>query len=59
MIATLVFMIVVTVTTVHHVFRFFLYLMAGTSAAGLVLVLYLLFQLEYGSAEVESERRSA
>jgi len=59
MIATLVFMIGVTVSTVHHVFRLFLYLMAGTSAAGLVLVLYLLWQLEYGSAEVESERRSA
>jgi hypothetical protein len=51
-------LIVVTLAAVHHVFRFVAYLMAGTSAAGLLLVLYLLFQLEYGGAEAESERRN-
>lgn len=34
--------------------HFVLYLMAGASAAGLMLVLYLLFQLEYDSAEMQS-----
>ncbi len=34
--------------------HFVLYLMAGASAAGLMLVLYLLFQLEYDSAETQS-----
>jgi len=36
------------------VLHFVLYLMAGASAAGLMLVLYLLFQLEYDSAETQS-----
>jgi hypothetical protein len=34
--------------------RFIVYLIAGTSAAGLILVLYLLFQLEYDGAEAQS-----
>ena len=44
----------VTLTAVHHVLHFIVYLMAGTSAAGLMLVLYLLFQLDYDSAETQS-----
>jgi hypothetical protein len=44
----------VTFTGVHHVLHFVLYLMAGASAAGLMLVLYLLFQLEYDNAETQS-----
>jgi hypothetical protein len=44
----------VTVTAVHHMLRFIVYLIAGTSAAGLILVLYLLFQLEYDGAEAQS-----
>jgi len=35
------------------VLHFVLYLMAGASAAGLMLVLYLLFQLEYDSSEAQ------
>jgi len=34
--------------------RFVVYLIAGTSAAGLMLVVYLLFQLEYDGAEAQS-----
>ncbi len=34
--------------------HFVLYLMAGASAAGLMLVVYLLFQLEYDGAEAQS-----
>jgi len=44
----------VTLTAVHHVLHFIVYLMAGTSAAGLMLVVYLLFQLEYDGAEAQS-----
>jgi hypothetical protein len=44
----------VTFTGVHYVLHFVLYLMAGASAAGLVLVLYLLFQLEYDGIEGQS-----
>ena len=44
----------VTLTAVHHMLRFVVYLIAGTSAAGLMLVLYLLFQLEYEGAETQS-----
>jgi hypothetical protein len=44
----------VTLTGVHHVLHFVLYLMAGASAAGLMLVVYLLFQLEYDGAEAQS-----
>ena len=39
-----------TLTAVLHVLRFVVYLMAGGSAAGLIVVLYLLFQLEYDGA---------
>ena len=38
----------------NHVLHFVAYLMAGASAAGLILVIYLLFQLEYDSAEAQS-----
>jgi len=44
----------VTLTAVHNMLRFVVYLIAGTSAAGLMLVVYLLFQLEYDGAEAQS-----
>ncbi|HEV2718228.1 MAG TPA: hypothetical protein VGU64_23385 [Terriglobales bacterium] len=44
----------VMLTAMNHVVHFVVYLMAGASAAGLILVIYLLFQLEYSGAEAQS-----
>jgi hypothetical protein len=49
----------VTITAINHVLHFVVYLMAGASAAGLILVIYLLFQLEYNGAEAQSADTTA
>jgi hypothetical protein len=49
----------VTLMAVHHALHFVVYLMASASAAGLILVVYLLFQLEYSGAEAQSADTTA